>query len=212
MNFTVKRAHCLKLDLQRYMTMTTEAPARPLQRVLLTGAASGIGAQCAEKLHARDIQVTAMDIVKPRCPIKHFCPLDLEDESSIEQAIEYARHNGPYDALLNIAGIPPRPNQTLRVLKINWLGQRKLTEGVLETLNPGGSIVNMASRAGGQWQENLEQVKSLIGCADSAAIQRLIDDVDMDATRAYNLSKEAMIVWSMTMTEQLRSRNYAPTV
>lgn len=186
--------------------MNQETAARPLQHVLLTGAASGIGAECARKLRARGVRITALDIAEPATAVDHFCTLDLADASSIEQAVAFALTHGPFDALLNIAGIPPRPGQELKVLTVNWLGQRQLTEGVLDGLNAGGAIVNMASRAGAQWRDNLEQVKALIASEDAAAMQSLIDAGAVDATRAYNLSKEAMIVWSIALTEQLKSR------
>ena len=71
-----------------------------------------------------------------------------------------------------------------------------------DKLNPQASIVNTASRAGAMWQQNIEQVKALIA-SEWEDIPALIERFDIDDTRAYNLSKEAVIAYSIGQTERL---------
>ena len=52
------------------------------------------------------------------------------------------------------------------------------------------------------WQQNIEQVKALIAC-DFDDIPGLIDRFEIEDTRAYNLSKEAVIVYGIAQTERL---------
>ena len=73
---------------------------------------------------------------------------------------------------------------------------------MLSRLNAGASIVNTASRAGAMWRDNLDEVKALM----ALPVEELPDFIaqrNIDATRAYNLSKEAVIVMTMSMTSQL---------
>ena len=70
-----------------------------------------------------------------------------------------------------------------------------------DKLAPNASIVNTASRAGAMWQQNIEQVKALMGC-DFDDIKGLMERFDIDDTRAYNLSKEAVIVYGIAQTER----------
>lgn len=179
----------------------------PLKHVLITGASSGIGKSCALKLQQRGVAISVLDIVEPDFATDNFCQLDLSDHNSIDGAIEFAATIEPFDALLNIAGVPPRPGGAAKTLLINWLGQVKLTRGVLDSLADGASIVNMASRAGGLWQQNIDQVRQLMKAQTPAQIDAFLQTTGVDATRAYNLSKEAIIVWTIAAAKTLKIRN-----
>ena len=56
------------------------------------------------------------------------------------------------------------------------------------------------------WQQNLEQVKALMR-ADLSGLDEFLSDNDIDDTRAYNLSKEAVIVYTMAQTERLIAKD-----
>lgn len=180
---------------------------RPFKRVLLTGAASGIGKACAEKLSGDGVSVCAVDIVEPDLPVDGFHFLDLGNVGSIQKASNFALKAGPFDALLNVAGVPPRPEQQVQVLTINWLGQYLWTRSVLASLRPGAAIVNMASKAGARWQESLDEVQEVISIRSVQEVEAFVGSRSIDATRAYNLSKEALIVWTMASAAYLKEKN-----
>jgi len=90
------------------------------------------------------------------------------------------------------------------VLRVNFFGLRRFMNGMAAHLSQGASIVNVASRAGSFWRENLDEVKALIAL-DPAALTDFITDRNIDATRAYNLSKEAVIVMTMAETQRMNS-------
>ena len=66
-------------------------------------------------------------------------------------------------------------------------------------------VVNTASRAGAMWRENLDEVKALMAL-NRDDLATFIADRNIDPTRAYNLSKEAVIVMTMARTEEMIGR------
>lgn len=172
-------------------------------RVALTGGATGIGAEVSAKLKADGHTVTAFDISEPASNVDHWVKLDLSDAASISAAINAVE--GPFDALINNAGLPPRAGLEEAILRVNYFGMRQFLNGMLDKLSPGASIVNTASRAGAMWRQNLEEVKDLMDLKPDD-LQGFIAEREMDATRAYNLSKEAVIVLTMAETENMIAR------
>ena len=73
--------------------------------IALTGGATGIGAAVAAKLTAQGHSVTAFDINEPD-GVARWIKTDLSDPASILSALDAAE--GPYYALINNAGLPPR--------------------------------------------------------------------------------------------------------
>ncbi|OED40845.1 3-ketoacyl-ACP reductase [Chromatiales bacterium (ex Bugula neritina AB1)] len=172
-------------------------------RVALTGAATGIGAEVAARLKRNGHEVVAFDINEPEANTDRWIHTDLGDASSIAASLEAA--DGQFDALVNNAGLPPREGLTEAVLKVNYFGLKAFLDGMIEKLQPGGSIVNTASRAGAMWRDNLDEVKALMAL-DPADLSGFVDARNIDSTRAYNLSKEAVIVLTMAQTERLHAR------
>lgn len=175
-------------------------------RVAITGAATGIGASVAARLKSRGHFITAYDLVEPEANIDQWIKTDLNDPQSIEAAIGETR--GQYNALINNAGVPPIDGRAVQVLNINFLGFRKFLDGMLGSLSPDASIVNTASRAGAMWRDNLDQVKALLQQSGMEQTQAFVSQHNIDHVRAYNLSKEAMIVYTMAETERMFERGY----
>jgi len=173
-------------------------------RVALTGCATGIGASVAAKLKQRGATVIAFDLNEPRENVDRWIRIDLSDPASIIEAVESA--DDPFDALINNAGLPPREGMTETVLRVNFFGLRKFMNAMLDRLEPGASIVNTASRAGAMWRENIEEVKALMALNGTDDLTAFIKDRGIDHVRAYNLSKEAVIVSTFADTEALLAR------
>ncbi|MEM1273342.1 MAG: coniferyl-alcohol dehydrogenase [Pseudomonadota bacterium] len=175
------------------------------QRIAVTGVASGIGAALAARLSADGYDVIGFDIKDTNKNVAQFVPLDLADTASINAAV--AEVDAPIDGLCNNAGLPPRHGLAATLLKVNFLGTRAFTRLMLRHLKPRAAIVNIASRAGGHWQQNLDQVLRLGSLKASAEVATFVDGEGLDATRAYNLSKEAVIAWTLAQTETLIGRD-----
>jgi len=89
---------------------------------------------------------------------------------------------------------------------VNYIGLCTFLDGMLNKLESGAAIVNTASRAGAAWRENLHQIKALMALSNSD-VTSFIADQQMDATSAYNLSKEAVIVMTMARAKEMTSRD-----
>lgn len=169
--------------------------------IVVTGASSGIGAATAALAASFYAHVIGVDIQKPSSAIE-FIAADLSDEHSIDALI--AKLPQGIDGLANIAGLPPtRPASA--VLKVNLVGLKRLTVGLVPRMADGGSVVNLASLAGLNWPE----AKRAIG--KSSNLQ--FGDVDafcrghgIEGARSYFFTKEALIVWTMANRWTWRDR------
>ncbi len=174
-------------------------------RVALTGGATGIGSEVAARLKKAGHEVHAFDIKEPGSNIDRWIETDMSNGDSIKAAI--AQAEGPYHALINNAGLPPKEGLQETILRVNLLGLRAFLNGMLDKLAEGAAIVNTASRAGAMWRDNLDEVKAVMAL-DDAGLADFINERKIDATRAYNLSKEALIAMTIADTEHMIARGF----
>lgn len=166
------------------------------KKIIVTGAASGIGAETAKVLKEQGATVFGLDLVEPSANVDRYVKVDLSDPGAIETAVENLPDR--YDALCNIAGLPPTKDRAL-VLKVNFLGLRHLTELMIDKLNDNASIVNVASLAGIGWPDAGDQIKALLALRDFDAAEAFCEaqGVGRDDGRSYFFTKETLIVWTM---------------
>ncbi|MER5538875.1 coniferyl-alcohol dehydrogenase [Streptomyces mirabilis] len=165
------------------------------KRYVVTGAASGIGHEVAEKLVAAGAEVYGLDRNEPTAKVHGHIKVDLADPASIDEAV--GRLDGTFDGLLNIAGIPgTAPGDT--VFAVNFLAVRHLTESLLERLTPGGCVVIVSSTAGFGWPERLDTIRELLATDTFEEGARWFRDHPQQGN-AYNFSKEATTVYTMAM-------------
>lgn len=124
------------------------------RRVLVTGAASGIGAAAAEEMRSRGAHVVGIDLNGDEEGQIVAC--DIADPADVERAVPEAIDRlGGLDVLINNAGLgfaqsagqAPDPD-ALRVIEVNLLGAWRVTAAALPALldSPGrGRVVNVAS-------------------------------------------------------------------
>lgn len=119
-------------------------------RVLVTGAASGIGAATCAALIARGIRVVGVDL-RAGGDVR---PCDVTDQTSVADAVADAvAALGGLDAVVNCAGIglpqsacTPPAEDALAVLDVNLLGTWRVTAACLPHLRATrGRVVNVAS-------------------------------------------------------------------
>ncbi len=163
---------------------------------IVTGAASGIGAETVTVLQKQGAKVIGVDRNTAK-GVDQFFEADLSDPVSID-ALVAALPNGT-NGLANIAGLPPTA-AAARVMKVNLYGLQRLTLGLIPKLADGASIANLGSLAGFGWANAVDQCKAALNLT-------LDDDVDAfcaaqgltedETGRNYFLSKEALIIWTM---------------
>jgi len=166
------------------------------KKIIVTGAASGIGAESAKEIKRQGATVIGIDLNQPGKDVDHFIKVDLTDPSSIESAVSDLPDG--IDAICNIAGLPPTKDRVM-VIKVNFLGLRHFSELMINKLNDNASIVNMASLAGHEWTEAGNQIKELLSLRDFDAVEALCDKIGItnEGGRPYFFSKETLIVWTM---------------
>jgi len=174
--------------------------SEPMHAVV-TGAASGIGQATARALRDQGCRITVIDRNDPGDVADHWVSLDLDDPGAGLPVLD-----APVDILINAAGLPPRTGTEAAVLRVNFLALRRITLHLLPSVSKGGSIVNLASKAGAHWRENIDQVRRLMTHSDTERLEDFVRDENIDPVRSYDLSKEAVIVWTKAMTAPLLQR------
>lgn len=170
---------------------------------VVTGVSSGVGAAVAASLSQRGARVIGIDRIEPQVELADFHRCDLTDPKQIDATV--AALNGPIDGLVNIAGVPGSlPAET--VIKVNYLALRRLTEALLPRLQDFGAVVNVASTAGANWRGRAEMLKSIIGIEDWDQGLRHFLGFGFDGVQAYDVSKEAVILFSMLVSSRERHR------
>lgn len=164
------------------------------KKIVVTGAASGIGAETARLLKEGGAKVIGLDRNEPTVNVDQYIQVDLSDSVSIDAVVEQVESG--VDGLANIAGVPPTAGREL-VLKINFLGLRQLTLGLIDKLNEGASITNVASMAGFGWRQAVPACKAFIEDANYDNVLEFCDQHEIDDARSYFFGKEALIVWTM---------------
>ena len=162
--------------------------------IIVTGCASGIGAQTATLLRERGAKILGIDRNKTE-NADQFFQADLSDPDSIDAVVAKLPNN--IDGLANIAGLPPTAPPDV-VIKVNLLGLQRLTLGLIPKLATGASIANLASLAGFGWAQSLDQNKAAAELTfDSLDEFIQAQGIDQQTGRSYFFSKEALIVWTI---------------
>lgn len=161
--------------------------------IIVTGAASGIGAATAECVASLGAKVIAVDINPPARTVGDFIQADLSDKAAIDRLVAALPRGA--NGLANIAGLPPtRPAEA--VLAVNLVGLKYLTIQLVPRLADGASIVNLASLAGLGWPDAKGAVAASAGL-DFGGIATFCRVHGIAGARSYFFSKEALIVWTM---------------
>lgn len=175
------------------------------RRVVVTGCASGIGAQLSAQLAELGAHVTGLDLRRPDRVPAEFVAVDFADEASIDAAI--AAIEGPVDALFNVAGVSSGIGNPLLVVTINFLGLRHFTEALVSRMPAGAAIANVSSLAAANYRENATETAGLLATTSMAGgIDWCREHPDALADGGYRLSKEAIILYGMTKALPLGER------
>ena len=163
---------------------------------IVTGVASGIGAETCRLLKAQGATVIGIDRNETDAADQFF-QADLSDPTSIDALITNlpAGTNG----FANIAGLPPTAPASL-VMRVNLYGLQRLTNALVHKMADDASIVNLASLAGFGWPNALEQSTAALALSMDDNVDEFCTSQELDTDesgRSYFLSKEALIIWTM---------------
>lgn len=166
------------------------------RRVVVTGCASGMGQETARQLGDLGAEVIGLDLREPTVAVKQFHSINLADPASIEAAV--AGISGPVHGLFNVAGISSGAADPVKVVEVNFLGTRHLTETLLPRLQPGSAIASVSSLAAAGFMGNIPKIKELLANTTFAEGKAWAEANPDDLVGGgYGLAKQAIILWTM---------------
>jgi NAD(P)-dependent dehydrogenase (short-subunit alcohol dehydrogenase family) len=184
------------------------------KRVVLTGGATGVGAALLDLLAEIGApEVTVLDLKPPTGPHAKYIATNLSERGAVDNAI--AELDGKFDVLFNNAGVAATQAPQI-VMAVNYLALRKLSEQLVDKINPGGAIVNTASIAGGQWASHLAEINELIDIGDwDKSLEWVDENLEKVGGDSYSFSKEVVRVYGMrtakaTLAKGVRTNSVCP--
>ena len=164
------------------------------KRVIITGAASGVGVLTAQILVDLGAEVHTIDTKKPDVTgLASFTECDLREPDQITAAVD--RIGKVVNALFNCAQ-PPPTFSNLDVMLVKFCGLRHLTERVIPNLVEGAAIASVASTAGTNWLERLQTLTPLLETEDFAAARSWCEGHSDEITDAFSTSSAAITAYT----------------
>jgi NAD(P)-dependent dehydrogenase (short-subunit alcohol dehydrogenase family) len=170
------------------------------QRVVITGASSGMGAATAGMLVDAGAEVHALDVREVTVPGVKAYETDVGDPASVDTAL--AAIGAPVHKLFNVAGVP-QTHPPERVFTVNFLGLRHVTEQTVARMPEGGAVASVASLAGMGWSEHLPVITEVLDTADLPAGQAWAATHLDSHGDPYFFSKECVIVYTFRLAPRL---------
>ena len=164
---------------------------------VVTGISSGIGEAVGTALLGEGAKVTGVDINQPDIQVDSFVRCDLRSKIEVEGLI--TELDRPIHGLCNAAGVPTSRSPR-EIMEINFFGLRTLTDSLLPLLEDGGSVVNVASCAGTDWQDRANLIRNLLATAEPEEGLEFFDSLGLGAVDAYRLSKECATFYSLDIS------------
>jgi NAD(P)-dependent dehydrogenase (short-subunit alcohol dehydrogenase family) len=173
------------------------------KRVVVSGCFSGMGEATAKLLLELGAEVHGFDYKESKLALASFAQLDLRNAASIDAAV--AKLPADVDALFNCAGLP-QTFPPLDVMKVNYIGTRRLTERVVSRMSSGAAIASIGSTASLGWSRRVPVLMELLGIDTFEGAVKWCEDNPKTVNEGYSLSKEALVLWTMVTGTKLIKR------
>lgn len=163
------------------------------KKIIVTGVASGIGAETARQLKAAGAVVIGVDRNTPEVELDGFHQLDLTDKAAVDALIETLKPLQA-DGLANIAGVPPTAPPEV-VVTVNLVALKRLTLGLVGSLADNASIVNLASLAGIGWEGEVAKIQAAADL-DYDDVPAFCQAQGITSENSYFFTKQALVAWT----------------
>jgi NAD(P)-dependent dehydrogenase (short-subunit alcohol dehydrogenase family) len=165
------------------------------KKVVVTGAASGMGEATARALVDLGAEVIGLDINQTKVPVAQSIVADLKDPKAIADAAKAI--GGDVQGFFNVAGLPGAPFSDVDVMLVNFVGARALIETVVPKMPSGSAIAYVSSAAGIGWQGSMANFMELVQAPDFAAGKAWCEaHPEIIGTSAYMVSKQVIMAWT----------------
>jgi NAD(P)-dependent dehydrogenase (short-subunit alcohol dehydrogenase family) len=114
---------------------------------VVTGAGSGMGRACVDRLQRRGAMVVAVDLRAPEIDGTVGLACDISDAAAVAALIEKIRGVGAFRHLAHAAGISPTMGDARRVFEVDLVGTELLLRSFEDLVEPGCAAVCFSSSA-----------------------------------------------------------------
>jgi NAD(P)-dependent dehydrogenase (short-subunit alcohol dehydrogenase family) len=114
---------------------------------VVTGAASGMGRACIDRVRALADVVVAVDLAAPEIEGTVGVACDVSDPEAVAALAARVQDLGPFRALAHAAGISPTMADARRVFEVDLLGTQFLLDAFEDLVVPGSAAVCFSSSA-----------------------------------------------------------------
>lgn len=171
------------------------------KRVLVTGAASGMGAAVTELLIEAGAEVHASDRAAGVAPVMQWHPCDLGTAAGVAALIEAVPTP---DCVFCCAGLPQTyPGSD--VVAVNFLANRALVAGLAPDLAPGASIAVISSVTYG-WERMMRTLAPLVVSGSFDEGRSWYEANEGGLGDPYIVSKMSLTAWCVAEAPRLAER------
>jgi NAD(P)-dependent dehydrogenase (short-subunit alcohol dehydrogenase family) len=115
---------------------------------VVTGAASGMGRACVERLRGTVDHLLAVDLRAPEIEGTIGVACDVTDPDAVAALIDRVRELGLFRSLAHAAGLSPTMADPRKIVDVNLVGTVRLLDAFEPIVAPGSAVVCFASSAG----------------------------------------------------------------
>jgi NAD(P)-dependent dehydrogenase (short-subunit alcohol dehydrogenase family) len=176
------------------------------KRVVMCGCHSGIGYEVTRLLLENGARVIGLDLEPTSLAVEQLIQLDLGAEATIEAAL--GRIAGPLDALIITTAIPHKTNPGINCQIVNFVGVRRLVEGLVPEVKRGGAIAITSSGGGAGYPQHMPELLDLVSNHQSFEAGKAWSEERLDLVgEGYFFSKECINVYVMWRAHSLLRDN-----
>jgi NAD(P)-dependent dehydrogenase (short-subunit alcohol dehydrogenase family) len=162
--------------------------------IVVTGAASGMGRCCVDRLRGASEHLVAVDLHEPAIEGTIGVACDVSDPDAVTGLAATVRELGPFRSLCHAAGISPTMGDARRVFDVDLIGTERLLLAFEELVVPASAAVCFSSLAAAQ-------IAPFADDALDALLDRPLDDSFLDQITstitdsglAYALAKRGVV-------------------
>ncbi len=173
------------------------------KRVVVNGAASGMGEATAKLLTEMGAEVHALDIKQVTVPVKRYIQTDLKQKQSIDDAVKQIPND--IHAIFCCAGVSNPPFSKMDVALVNFVAHRYLTESLLPKIHDNGAIAFISSQGGVAWRNRLDIIKKFLATKGFDGMRAWLE-ANEAINDGYDFSKQCVCTYVKTSVAELAKR------